>query len=372
MRHGPLGLREVLARVRHDLRGRAAALRRVALRVRAPVPADDGEAGRGLDRRALARDLDRPEDDFAQPALDGRHGHRDLRLPAAPVRADRSAALPDLRAAHHRPVPRPDRGAGAAPAGGNEVHRQRARRPRPQGRVQGRARGAPAGRVHQGEGGRRAATARGGDRARQEVQAHDRGGRRPARDEARPAAAADAVHRDRDVARRRTGRRRRDRRRASDLLGEPGVPGARRLPARSSSRARFPSTRRMARAPGARGSGRSSRSTPICSCPTARSRSTRARSCRGRSAARASTTASSRRSPSATRSRSTFPGASWSGSSRTGSCTGRTATRSSSRTATAWVAGASTRWRSRGWSTTSSGATGRPTPRSSGTGSRST
>ena len=48
-------------------------------------------------RRALAGDLDRPEDDVAQPALDGRHGHRDPRLPAAPVRAHRAPALPDLR-----------------------------------------------------------------------------------------------------------------------------------------------------------------------------------------------------------------------------------------------------------------------------------
>ena len=43
------------------------------------------------------------------------------------------------------------------------------------------------GGLHAREGGRRAAAARGGDRARQEVQAHDRGRRRPARDEGRPA-----------------------------------------------------------------------------------------------------------------------------------------------------------------------------------------
>jgi excinuclease ABC subunit A len=62
--------------------GGPAALRRVALGVRAAVPADDGEARRRLDRRALAGDLDRPEDDVAEPALDGRHGDGDLRLPA--------------------------------------------------------------------------------------------------------------------------------------------------------------------------------------------------------------------------------------------------------------------------------------------------
>ena len=115
LRHRALRLGEVVARVRHDLRRGAAALRRVALRLRAAVPADDGEARRRLDRRALAGDLDRPEDDLAQPALDRRHGDRDLRLPAPALRADRTAALPDLRAADRGAVARPDRRAGAAP-----------------------------------------------------------------------------------------------------------------------------------------------------------------------------------------------------------------------------------------------------------------
>ena len=98
-------------------------------------------------------------------------------------------------------------------AGGDEVHGERAGRPRPQGRVQGRLR-APARRgLHPGEGRRRAASARRGDRARQEVQAHDRGGRRPARDEGGPAHAAGAVDRDRGRAR-RGARRDRHRRRA--------------------------------------------------------------------------------------------------------------------------------------------------------------
>ena len=59
-------------------------------------------------------DLDRPEDDLAQPALDGRHGDRDLRLPAPALRARRPAALPDLRPADRRPVDRPDRRADPA------------------------------------------------------------------------------------------------------------------------------------------------------------------------------------------------------------------------------------------------------------------
>ena len=75
------------------------------------------------------------------------------------------------------------------------------------GEFQRRARGAAARGLHAREGRRRAAAARGRDRPRQEVQAHDRGRRRPARDEARPAHAALAVGRDGDAARRRARRR---------------------------------------------------------------------------------------------------------------------------------------------------------------------
>ena len=109
LHHRPLGLREVEPCLRHDLRRGPAPLRRVALRLRAPVPADDGEAGRRLDRRPQPRDLDRPEDDVAQPALDRRHRHRDLRLPAPALRAGRAAALPGLRPADRGPVDRLDR-----------------------------------------------------------------------------------------------------------------------------------------------------------------------------------------------------------------------------------------------------------------------
>ena len=50
--------------------------------------------------------------------------------------------------------------------------------------------------LHPGQGRRRAAPARRGDRARQEVQARHRGRRRPARDEGRPAQAARGLDRD--------------------------------------------------------------------------------------------------------------------------------------------------------------------------------
>src|SRR3954447_23967661 len=100
LHHGALRLREVVARLRHDLRGGAAPLRRVALGVCAPVPPDDGEARRRPHRRALAGDLDRPEDHVPQSPLHRRHRDGDLRLPAPPLRARWPAALPDLRAAH--------------------------------------------------------------------------------------------------------------------------------------------------------------------------------------------------------------------------------------------------------------------------------
>ena len=178
---GLSGLREVLARLRHDLRRGPAPLRRVALRLRAPVPPDDGEARRRLDRRALAGDLDRPEDDVAEPALDGRHGHRDLRLPAPALRAHRQAALPGLRAADRRPVDRGDRRPGAAlPEGTKFTVNAPVVRDRKGEYKDVLAEPARRG-LHAREGRRRAAPARGGDRARQEVQAHDRGRRRPAR-----------------------------------------------------------------------------------------------------------------------------------------------------------------------------------------------
>ena len=159
-----------------------APVRRVAERVRAPVPGADGQAGRGLDRGALAGDLDRPEDHVAQPAVDGRHGHGDLRLPAPAVGADRQAALLQLRAADRRPVGgadhRPDHGHGR----GHSLHGHGADRARAQGRVRQAAAGAAVRGLHAREGGRRAPDAGRGHRPRQEVQARHLGGRGPARD----------------------------------------------------------------------------------------------------------------------------------------------------------------------------------------------
>ncbi len=142
LRDRAVRIRQVVPCLRHDLRRGPATLRGVPLGVRAAVPPDDGEAGRRLDRRALAGDLDRPEDDLAEPALDRRHRHGDLRLPAPALRAHRQAALPGLRPADRGPVRRADRRPGAAAPRRDALHRQRPRRPRPQGRVQGRLRAA--------------------------------------------------------------------------------------------------------------------------------------------------------------------------------------------------------------------------------------
>ena len=194
---GALGVGQVLARLRHDLRRGPAPLRRVALGVRAPVPRADGQARRRLDRGALAGDLDRPEDDLAQPALDGRHGHRDLRLPAPAVGPDRRAALPRLRRADRRADDRADRRPGARARGGDALHGAGAGRAGPQGRVRQAARGAARGGLRARPARRRAAQPRRGHRALQAGQAQRRGRRRPARDARRRAQAPRRLDRDR-------------------------------------------------------------------------------------------------------------------------------------------------------------------------------
>ena len=90
-RHRRQRIGKVVARLRHDLRRRAAALRRVAVGLRPAVPRADGEAGRRSHRRHLAGDRHPPEEQHPQSALDRRHDDRDPRLHAAAVRARRAA-----------------------------------------------------------------------------------------------------------------------------------------------------------------------------------------------------------------------------------------------------------------------------------------
>ena len=137
--HRPVGLGEKLARVRHALCRRAAALRRIAVGVRAAVPAADGKARRRSDRRPVAGDLDRAEGDVAQSALDGGHRHRDPRLSAAAVCSRRRAVLSEPPGAEARgDDDLADGRRGARAAGGNAADDPRAGGGQPQGRA-GRA-----------------------------------------------------------------------------------------------------------------------------------------------------------------------------------------------------------------------------------------
>src|SRR5205085_1344042 len=107
-------VRQILAGVRYDLCRRPAPLRRVAVSVRPPVSRDDAEAGRRPDRWAVAGNLDRAEDDVAQPTLDGRHRHRDLRLYAPALGACWCALLAGNWIADRKP----DRVADGRPCAG--------------------------------------------------------------------------------------------------------------------------------------------------------------------------------------------------------------------------------------------------------------
>ena len=90
----------------------------------------DGQARRRLHRRAVAGHLDRPEVGLAQPTVDRRHDHRDLRLPPAAVRAHRHAALPELRHASQRQTPQQivDRSSSCPTARGSGAGADRAGR----------------------------------------------------------------------------------------------------------------------------------------------------------------------------------------------------------------------------------------------------
>ena len=207
--HRAVGLGQVVARLRHDLRRGPAPLRRVALELRAPVPRPDGEAEVRPHPRPLAHDLDRAEGGEQQPALDGRHDHRGVRLPARALGAHRPPALPRAAGA---PVERlsaeeiVDR-LLALPPGTRFLLLARLVDNRKGEYQRAAARGGARGlralpHRRRGGGGRRAAG------ARQEAQAHDRRRRRPARRARERQARARARHRlgrDRAARRARAG-----------------------------------------------------------------------------------------------------------------------------------------------------------------------
>ena len=274
---GLSGFRQVVAGVRHHLRRGPAAVRRVAVLLCPAVPRPDGQAGRRLHRGPVAGGVDRPEVDVAQPAVDGRHHHRDLRLPAAAVRADRPPALPDLRRTDLQADPAADRRPGAGDARGHPVPGAGAGDPGAQGRVRRPVR-RPA-----GQGLLAGPDRRGGppaDRAAEAEEAGEalhRGGRRPAGQPAdrqaadhrlggdRPAAWPTASSSSSSSTWTRTTR-------TANAATPSGWPArtTTRWPSTSSSRGRSRSTRRSAPAPSAPGSAPARRSTPSWWCPTER------------------------------------------------------------------------------------------------------
>ena len=349
---------------------RAASLRRVAVRLRAPVPADDGEAGRRLDRRP-------------SPAIsiDQKTTSRNPRSTVGTVteiydylrcstRGSR-AALPGLRAPDRRAVARPDRGAGAAASEGRSSRSTLRSCAGSQGGVQGRARRAPARRLHAREGRRGAAAARGGDRPRQEKFKHT------------IEVVVDRLVMKADLRQRLTQSIETATALATglvvidvvdgvyDVLREPGVPGSRRLAARARA-ARLLLQLTARRLPALHGARLPARDRP--GPPRSRlvaSRSTRALV------------------PWTIGSQSFYDSvieavaeryeisldAPWRDStrrSRIASSTARVATASSSPTATGWGGSGSTRWRSRGSSRTCSAAKETDLVCSSASGSRST
>ena len=313
--HRPVGFGQVVARVRHDLRRGPAPLRRVAVGVRPAVPRPDGQARRRLHRGSVAGDLDRPEVGVAQPALDGRHDHRDLRLPPAAVRAHRGAALPELRAADHTPDAAADRRPRAAAARGHALPGARAGRARPQGRVltvcstssPGRASRAPAST---------ASSSTCPPSCKLERYEHhtievvvDRLVRRAGIERRLTDSLETALRSPKASPRSRSSRGRRTttspRRSRSPSTSRARTAGCRST---SSRRATSRSTRRTARARRATVSARSSRSTPSSSSPTTTSRSTTARSRRGRASAASTSSVCCRPSATSTASRSTRRG----------------------------------------------------------------
>ena len=100
-RHRRQRLGQVEPRLRHDLRRRPAALRRVAVGLRPPVPGADGEARRRPDRGHLPGHRDSTEEQHPQPAVDGGHHDRDPRLHAPALGARRAHLLPQLRQRGH-------------------------------------------------------------------------------------------------------------------------------------------------------------------------------------------------------------------------------------------------------------------------------
>ena len=232
--HRPLGLRKILARLRHHLRGRAAPLCRVALGLRPAVPGDDAEAGRRSDRRPLARHRHRAEDHLEEPALDRRHGDRDPRLHAASLGARRHSLFARDWAADRKPDGEPDGRPGVGAARAHAALPHRAGRARPKRGIPEGNRRLDEARFSAAQGRRRIFRDRRRAGARQEAQARHRGGGRPHRRARRHGGASRRKLRDRARPRRRAGGgrvrgqgRERERAPAHPLLLQIRLPGVR-------------------------------------------------------------------------------------------------------------------------------------------------
>ena len=363
--HGPVRLGEVLARLRHDLRRGPAALRRVAVGLRATVPGADGEARRRLHRGSLAGHLDRPEVHLAQPALHGRHDHRGLRLPAGAVRARGAPALLQLRPPDRPPDPRADRRPGDGAARGHEVPGAGADRPRAQGRVREAPRRAGPQGVSARSDRRRGPRPLRADPPGQDLQAHDRGRGRSAGRQARHP----PTRRRLDRAGARAGRRHRLDRRGHargprgdpDLLPEARVHLLWAVLRRTGAAELLVQLARTGRARPATGSAPGSRSMPSWWCPIRTSPSTTARWRRGPRRRSSTGTGCWRPSPPPMGSTSTPRGRNCRRPRARSSSTAPTS-RSTSATRTGTGVSARTGRRSKARSPTSSGGTPRPTP----------
>ncbi len=169
--------------------------------------------------------------DVAQPALDRRHRHRDLRLPAAAVRTDRQAPLSQLRQADRVAVGAADRRRADGASRRQQDPGDGADRPRPQGDLQeGSARGGATG-LRPGAHRRQAPRSGRRDRPGQAEEAHDRDRRRPADRQAGAEESPDRFGRDRAGHGRRVGGRGHRRRRGPAVLAPPGLHRVRRLAA---------------------------------------------------------------------------------------------------------------------------------------------
>ena len=374
LRHRPLRLRQVEPRLRHDLRRGPAPLRREPLRLRAPVPADDGEAGRRLDRRPLAR---RSRSTRRRPAATrARRSAPSPRSTTTCACSTRGSASRTARSAAGRSPARARRRSStrscSSPTGTRftvnaPVVRDRKGEYRDvfeELRAEGFTRVKVDGEQHLLEE---------PIDARQEVQAHDRGGRRPPGDEGRPAAAPGAVGRDRGRARRRP-RRRSTCSTASraDLLARtsPAPSTASACPSSSRASSRFNSPHGAC--PRCTGLGAQQEIDPDLLVPDPTlsiGEGALVPWSLGNSSFYESViqAIADRYEIDLERRGRTSPR-----STRTSSCSAPTATRSTSSTATGWAASARTCSPSRASSRASSAATARPTRASSASGSRST